>query len=70
MGHDIIYGSLGVVGGCVGSCRIESAEVITEILDELRGDALFIFDDFFAVEGLNEVSKDLWHFLFLLIGGI
>lgn len=31
---------------------------------------MFVFDDFFAVEGLNKVGKDLWYFFLLLVGDI
>lgn len=68
MRHDIIYGDLGVVGSCVGSSCVESAEVIDEALDELGGDTLLVFYDIFAVEGLNKVGKDLWHFFIMLVG--
>lgn len=59
------------MGGSVCSSRIESAEVIAEVLDELRSDALFILDDFFAVKCLNKIGKNLRHFfLVLVVGGI
>lgn len=55
MRHDIIYGDLGVVGSCVGSSCVESAKIIDEALDELGGDTLLVFDDIFAVEGLDMI---------------